>query len=1028
MILLIMLGFHLRASAQLSSLHFRHLDISDGLSANGVNSICQDREGFLWIGTQSGLNRYDGKHFKIFRHSYSDSNSIASNICFQLCVDSADNIWVLSSYSVSCFDKQSGNFINYFLKDKSERVVSDPEIFKGMMVKENGQVLVSSARFGFLVTDTRHHRLVPVRFPEIRGSIQNKDKFLNALGAIWYHTDSSIFVSTDDGKTFVKALDKKNLPAYLPISALGLCHVSGAHYFFADGRGSVPATIVESNPSIDSVSMIHFSENFFTTFEYYNQDSWWVGFWGSGLAEYNPKLRTTNHYLHYKDDVSSVSNNLVKSLFTDRDNDLWIGTENGIDYCNPGRDKVFMVNNKVKRFEQLDISEVETMAEDATGKVWVGMLDYNSGATNGLICYDPKTSAYKSFTGVSAGPYGIWQILPEGEDLLLSTQDGLADFNIKTEKLSKKLRHPFPSEIMNIHKGFPILQKDHTGKYWLGIWRKGLLKFDTSTREAIYFNSQENNIRRRLTADLVYGLAVDGNNNIWVINLNNNVLEFIDNHSNEVTHIPVEINGQSFSDKFHCITSDHLDNIWIGTSGGGLIMYDTRSHQFHLFTTADGLPDEFVQGMRMDRSNRLWVLTSTGLVWIDAISKKIHTIDQHPLQISPVNGDDPMLLTRSGNLYIGTAHGFSYFDPDYLLLNEKAGLPIPTLFQKMDHSMYLSPSQKELEVFPKEENVSVFFVSPDMMHGHEIDYSYRLKGYEDHWQQSGNEGIAKFSKLPPGKYELQMRASFRGMNWDGKYSTILLTVIPAYYQTWWFLSLAILLLALFAAWIIYSVSTRRLRNKLAVLKQQHQVNDLRNRISNDIHDEIGAGLTRISIRSELAKQNTEATKNDYLEVLQNINRQSHELVNSLGEIVWTINPQQDKLDGMLAYFRHYINKFLEGLPLKYSIHFPENGDTLMVPPDIKRNLLLILKEALNNAVKHAQANHIKIEFELDKLHYVLRVADDGKGLQEDSIHHFGNGMKGMKNRASLIHATLEVTPSPYGGTVVTAIGDFYEPG
>ncbi len=386
------------------------------------------------------------------------------------------------------------------------------------------------------------------------------------------------------------------------------------------------------------------------------------------------------------------------------------------------------------------------------------------------------------------------------------------------------------------------------------------------------------------------------------------------------------------------------------------------------------------------------------------------------------------MLAKNGYIFIGTTHGFSYFDPDYLLLKEKAGLPIPTLIQKMDHTMYISPFEKELRVFPKEENVSVFFVSPDMMHGHEIDYSYRLKGFEDHWQQSGNDGVAKFSKLPPGKYELQMRASFKGMNWDGKYSTILLTVIPAYYQTWWFLSLVIFLAVLITAWIIYSISTRRLRNKLAILKQQQQVSDLRNRISNDIHDEIGAGLTRISIRSELAKQNTEATQKDYLDVLQTINSQSLELVNSLGEIVWTINPQQDQLESMLAYFRHYVNKFLEGLPLKYAIHFPETGDSMVVPPDIKRNLFLILKEALNNAVKHAQAHHIKIDFELDKLHYTLRITDDGKGLCEDSIHHFGNGMKGMKNRASSIHATLDVTPSPEGGTVVTAMGDFYDPG
>lgn len=1025
--LLFAMVLHTYAASQPTSLHFRHLDISNGLSDDHVNAIIQDKEGFLWIGTQSGLNRYDGKHFVVFRHSYSDSSSIADNICLGLCVDSSDNIWIISSFSISCFNRWSGKFTNYFYEDENGKIITSPDFFKGIMIMKNGHVLVSSASKGYFEIDALHHLLVSKHFPKIPASIANSDKFLNPSGIIWYRTDTTIYASNDDGIHFKKVLDQKSLTPEIPIAALGLCGVSGTNYFFSEERGNVPASIVKSDAQTGNVSIVHFSENFFTAFNSYDQNTSWIAFWGSGLVKYNRKQNRQVNYLHYKNDASTISSNLIKTLFTDKDGNLWIGTENGIDFCNPGRDKVFMVNNSVKWFENLDVSVVETMAEDDSGKIWIGLLDYNSGATNGLIRFDPATGIYREFTAKGAGIYGVWKILPEGDHLLLSTQNGLQEFDLTTESLTRKLSHPFPLDVVKFDKGFSILQKDHSGNYWFGFWRKVVLKVDSSGKEAIYFNTHSENVERRLSDDLVYGLAVDGNNNIWVINGNNNVLEFINNKTNDVLHIPVIIKGQPFTDKFQCVIADRHGNIWIGTRGGGLVMYDVNHHQFHLIVTEDGLPDESIKGLCLDDQDRLWVLTATGLVWIDSVEKKVHAIDNNILRFSGLVGDEPLMLTRDGHLYLGSERGFFYFKPTDVLLSKKLSPPFPISFQKMDKEEYIPSSEKELKVFPGEENISVSFVSLEMTHGNEIDYSYRLKGYEEMWQESGNEGIAKFTKLPPGKYELQMRSSFRGMKWDGKYSSISLAVIPAFYQTWWFRSIIFMMVTLSGIWIIYSASTRHLRQKLVLLKQQQQITDLRNRIANDIHDEIGAGLTRISIRSELAKQNKNASQNDFLNVLQNINSQTHELVNSLGEIVWTINPQQDNLDNMLAYFRHYINKFMEGLPLTYSIQFPESVSELIIHPEIKRNLFLILKEALNNSVKHAQAKKIEFVFEVDQLHYQLKVSDDGKGWHEEVIDQFRNGMKGMKVRASLMHANFKVNSILEKGSEIIIEGDFYDP-
>ena len=1024
---LCLLLFHTHVFSQPSSLHFRHLTTSDGLSGNSVNAICQDKPGFLWFATQSGLNRYDGKHITVFTHLYTDTNSIANNICLGLCVDSSDNIWVRSPYSISCFNKRSGKFINYFYKEETGKIVATPGVFSGMMTLNNGHILISSSVYGFLEADSIHHRLVQKHFTNIPSTIDRKSEFVCTSGAIGYRTDSAIYVSVDDGGHFKKAISVDQLPADLAISMLGLASVKGTVCGFGDIRGEASSLLVEADIATGKVTIGKFHTSFFMALSMYDDGTYWAGFWGSGLLEYDRRTGHYVRYIHYKNDPGTISNDLIKTIFTDRDKNLWIGAGNGIDFCNPEKDRVFMINKNEEGYEKLDISDIETMAEDSSGKIWIGLLDYNSGASNGLVRFDPLTFKYNRYLKPGSKFAGVWHILPEGDYLLLSLQNGLFQFNLKNARLTKEFSCKLPAEIVNFDRGLTIVKKDHLGNYWFGLWRKGLIKFNNATRETVHFNIHANDPACRLSDDLVYNMTVDDNNNIWMTNLINNVVEFINNKTNEVTHIPVIINGQPFTDKIQCIMSDHFGKIWIGSGGGGLVIYDIAKHHFHLLSTADGLPDDAVHGLQVDDKNRLWVLCSTGVVWIDLPGGQVHSIDKNILRFSDINGDEPLMITRDGHIYIGSANSFFFFRPNDVLLSEKVDQPIPVSFQRLNKDEYVSPYQREIKIYPGEDNVSIRFVSINMAHGDEVNYSYYLKGYDDLWQEAGKEGIAKFTKLPKGNYELRMRATFRGTKWDGKYSSIILIVVPAFYQAWWFKVIIFIMAAAFIGWFIYYISTRRLRKKVELLRQQQQINNLRNRIANDIHDEIGAGLTRISIRSELMKQDQDATKNDYLEVLQNINHQSHELVNSLGEIVWTINPQHDRLDSMLAYFRQYIHQFMEGLPVQYAIHFPDCISDEAIHPDLKRNLFLILKEALNNAIKHSKAEMIEITLEINQRHYALMVSDNGEGIHVSAMDKFGNGIKGMKNRAALIRASIEIRSVPGRGTTVSTEGSFYGP-
>ncbi|MGH2644576.1 MAG: sensor histidine kinase, partial [Chitinophagaceae bacterium] len=256
---------------------------------------------------------------------------------------------------------------------------------------------------------------------------------------------------------------------------------------------------------------------------------------------------------------------------------------------------------------------------------------------------------------------------------------------------------------------------------------------------------------------------------------------------------------------------------------------------------------------------------------------------------------------------------------------------------------------------------------------------------------------------------------------------LMITVIPAFYQTKLF-KMAVIILVTAALYFLIGYFTRqKYRMRLANLQREQQINNVRNRISQDIHDDIGAGLTRISIQTELLKQNPATDKSDYQKILGIVNKQTQDLIRSLGEIVWTINPSNDYLDNMLAYFRVYIHRFMEGSGLSYEINFSEMENKRSIHPDLKRNLFLILKESLNNVVKHAHAHHVTITFSKQKDDkYMLTIQDDGEGFDvQDTGVFSGNGLHNMRNRAWAINARVIYRSHGGEGTGISVEGALF---
>jgi signal transduction histidine kinase len=295
-----------------------------------------------------------------------------------------------------------------------------------------------------------------------------------------------------------------------------------------------------------------------------------------------------------------------------------------------------------------------------------------------------------------------------------------------------------------------------------------------------------------------------------------------------------------------------------------------------------------------------------------------------------------------------------------------------------------------------------------------------MDGIDSGWVQSGTRRYAGYPHLDPGEYVFRVKGSNNDGVWNEVGTSILVTIVPPFWARWWFRILAVVTLFLAIGGGIRYVEMRKLKRRIELLEQERALERERTRISQDMHDEIGAGLTEIGILSELAKRNIQSPQEAEIQ-MQRVSETSRETIASIGEIIWAINPKNDLLDDLVAYLRHYTARYLgpTGITLEFDI--PETIPDFHLSAESRRNIFLVMKETLHNIVKHAEATAVVIKVSFTKEHLDILVKDNGKGFSESDTSQFGNGLHNMEKRMRTIGGGLFIGSKPGEGTSV-AIG------
>jgi signal transduction histidine kinase len=531
------------------------------------------------------------------------------------------------------------------------------------------------------------------------------------------------------------------------------------------------------------------------------------------------------------------------------------------------------------------------------------------------------------------------------------------------------------------------------------------------------------------------------------------------------------------ADDVRAIAEDQDGGLWVGTEGGGLNRL--RDGRFTCFTKTNGLPGNSISAIEVDSDGVLWVATSGGLarfhsgkwtryskreglasnslgylledghghLWVGSnaglmrlkkselnrfaedssalISCRVYgEVDGLPATECTAGSQPGALCARDGRLWFPTIRGLAWLNLARLDLNTN---PPPVVIEavlidgQLQNPDGLRAAPPHTVTIPaRRESLEIRYASLNLAAPDKGRFRFRLEGHETTWKERpGNVREALYSKLPPGEYRFEVTACNEDDVWSPVGARLQVTVLPPFWRTWWFLSLATVSLLGMIVGSVHYVSTQRLQRQVAALRQKEALEKERARIARDIHDQVGASLTQLSLLGELV----ESDKAHPAEVeahARQIEQTALETTRALDEIVWTVNPSNDTLDGLINYVCKYAQDYLAVAGLRYRLETPSHLPAVAVTPEVRHNVFLAAKESITNVVRHAQASAVSLRLRLDSGSFTLEIEDDGRGLGalDPKAAATRNGLRNMRKRMEDIGGSFWIGPAAEHGAVV----------
>lgn len=471
--------------------------------------------------------------------------------------------------------------------------------------------------------------------------------------------------------------------------------------------------------------------------------------------------------------------------------------------------------------------------------------------------------------------------------------------------------------------------------------------------------------------------------------------------------------------------------VWIGTAGEGLIRYDGT--RFTRYTKAHGLADEAIAGMLEDGNGNLWISSLRGVFRVSRAELNRHAAGGLPMVRSvsyaardglATAGSNPdaqpnTARTADGRLWFATNKGLAMVDPENLDAGTNAP---PVVIEELvmdDAVRHLGSSEggstSPILIPAGTQRVEIHYTGVSFAAPEQVQFRYRMEGYEPSFVPAGTRRTAYYTRTPPGQYRFQVRASNENGVWNDKGAEIWLRFEPHFWQTWWFGSIAALAGMGVTVVAVRHVSLRKVRRQLALSQYQRALEDERARIAQDLHDHLGAHLARISLMSEIARTapRDEARLEAHFEGIRAVTRN---LTREVDQVVWAVNPARDTVEDLASYCCSHAEEFFALTPIACRVDLPDDLPALRCSSRVRYQFVSVVKEALTNVAKHAEASEVWMRWRFVDSRLTLEIEDNGRGFDAASVNGGRNGLAGMRSRLSMLGGQFDLQSQPGSGT------------
>ena len=809
-----------------------------GLSNGNIVSILQDHEGYMWIGTAEGLNKYDGLKFEIFKNIHSDTTTLSGNYIFALLEDQQNDLWIGTDNGLCRYNREMNNF---------ERI----------------------------------------EFPD-----KNQQTFRHKVGALFEDQEGRIWIGSNNGAYLLDYPNKKFVP-YLD----SLIQGKEISEFETDNNGNLIISFHDLGLLINNIEkgttelintnhlIYPLKENNIYTIDVDAQNRIWIGYYSKGISMIDFKGKKIKHFEHEPNNNKSLSNNFISDLCVDKNNNVIIGTNGG---------GLSVFDNKTKTFSKYVLSEavgsiisnsINTLYYAPDGMIWIGGWgsglsvydkrlykftyynheDQNNGSLSGqsvtsfaedfnsniwistdgggIDCFDTRT---QRFTNYKSTNNKVLALCTDNDGDLWSGMwnGGLNHFEINGNKLKIKNSYPKINSSQNSNTSIFYLNSEANGKIWIGTFQAGVHIFDKNKQQFTSLSELIGSKTDTIKLLTVNNIKTDLDGDTWISTQDFGLLNV--NLENKSFHLYTQNLNDSLGQPAKLISfthQDHQKRLWIGTNVG-LSLFNKTKETFITYTVADGLPDNNIVGMLEDDKGNLWVSSNKGLSKI-TVHEALGAFPQLEIRNYGItDGLQGNLFNRwaffkssTGHMYFGGLNGFNVFHPDSITDNTQIPPVRLTDFylfnQKQEPGNKQSILKKHLsqtnEVILKHDQnfFSIRFVALNYIMSEKNEYAYMLEGLDKDWIYVKNKNEATYTLLKPGKYTFKVKASNNDGYWNENGATVKIIILPPWWQTWWFYSILAFLLLLSIVYFTLKIVAhyRKLANQ-TILNERNQLQTL----------------------------------------------------------------------------------------------------------------------------------------------------------------------------------------------------------